>query len=118
MPSRSVETPDAGVSLLTKSNVRAFATAMKREAAHQRGERTPSPEQLHLGDSNDTERFLDEHPLIRNSRAERCRQGAIDYRFRKPLTVAKPNWNTSKWKAEEKVLNGDARGQPMAIADL
>lgn len=61
-----------GVSRLTKANVRAFANAAKRDTAHQRGERTPSPERLHLGDSNDTERFLDEHPLLRLNRGNRA----------------------------------------------
>lgn len=64
------------VSRLTKANVRAFANAAKRDTAHQRGARTPSPERLHLGDSNDTERFLDEHPLLRLNRATRATRTA------------------------------------------
>jgi hypothetical protein len=65
MLSESVVEPEKGTTPLTKANVRAFAHACKRETAYRRGERTPSPELLHLGDSRDTERRLAEEPLLR-----------------------------------------------------
>lgn len=43
MPSESVLEPETGVTPLTRANVRAFANASKREAAHHRGSARPRP---------------------------------------------------------------------------
>ena len=54
---------------LTKANIRALANAAKRDAAHRRGEQTPSAELLHLCDSFDTvNRRLNDNPLLEVNR--------------------------------------------------
>ncbi|EOO03696.1 hypothetical protein UCRPA7_758 [Phaeoacremonium minimum UCRPA7] len=78
---------DAGRPRLTKANVRTFANATKCETAHRRGEPTPSPEPLHLGDSNDTERFFEEHPLLRRDRAANHEYEEETYESWKPAIL-------------------------------
>ncbi len=112
MPLSSSVALDIGVSRLTKANVRAFANAAKREAAQKRGERTPSPEQLHLGDSDDTERFAKEHPLLCRNRATLSKENMTNYDLWKPAVVAEPDRTRQEeiWEGKPSLL-GSPTGQ-------